>query len=88
VQSIDFRLLGKWNSFEQVVSKVLRCFRHVEDDNVGEKIKAILCSLRITRAAFGDYSFRNEQIVFFAVVVPPIPCELLIASGHQITAWT
>lgn len=88
MQSINFRLFGNGNLSDQLLSKVFRLFGYIENGNVTEKIKTLLGSLRITGAAFGDYSLRDEHIVFVAVLIPPIMGQLLVRSRHQITART
>ena len=45
-----------------------------------------MSGLGITGAALGDDGFRDVQIVLFAMIVPPITCELLIGGSDQITA--
>lgn len=47
--------------FDQLLSEVFRLFGYIKNGNVAEKIKTLLGSLRITDAAFGDYSLRDEQ---------------------------
>jgi hypothetical protein len=72
MQSVNFRLFRKRNLFDQLLGEVFGLFGYVENGNVVEKIKALLSGLRITGTAFGDYSLRDENIVFVTVLVPPI----------------
>ena len=85
VQSVHFRVFGKWNLFDQFIGQVFGRVGDIENGDVADCPKAFLGRLRITRTTFGDDRLRDIQAVLPAMIVPPITCELLIRGGNQIT---